>query len=68
MAEGVFTLSLEQAMRKLFFGKLVLTPDFGTAKNLIKIASDGEVFKVRELRIVKRRNFDIWAVAIRSNL
>ena len=46
----------------------VLTPDFDTAKNLIKIASNGEVLKVRKFFIFKRRNFDIWAVAIRSHL
>lgn len=48
MAEGVFTLSLEQAMRKLFFGTQalpknrghVLTPDFGMVKNLFKLASN----------------------------
>ena len=46
----------------------MLTPDFGTTKNLIKMASNGEVLKVRKFRIVKRRNFDVWAVAIRSHL
>ena len=55
MADGVLTSSLEQAMRKLFFDTQtlpknrghVLTPDFGTSKNLIKMASNGEVFKVQ---------------------
>ena len=47
---------------------VLLTPDFGTAKNLIKIASNREVLKVRKFRIVKRKNFDIWAIVIRSHL
>ena len=37
-------------------------------KNLIKMASNEEVLKVRKFRIVKRRNFDVWAIAIRSHL
>jgi hypothetical protein len=37
-------------------------------KNIIKKASNGKVFKVRKFRIVERRNFDIWAIAIRSHL
>ena len=45
-----------------------MTPDFGTAKNLIKMASNGEVLKVTKFRIVKRKNFDIWAIVIRSHL
>ena len=49
-------------------GGHVLTPDFGMVKNIIKKASNGEVLKVRKFRIVKRRNFDIWAIAIRSHL
>ena len=75
MADVVLTSSLEEASCKLFFGTQVfpkigghvLTPDFGTAKNLIKMASNGEVFKVRKLCIIKRRNFDIWAIATRSH-
>ena len=46
----------------------MLTPDFGTAKNLITMASNGEVLKVRKFRIIKRKNFDIWAIVIRSHL
>ena len=46
----------------------MLTPDFGMVKNIIKKASNGKVLKVRKFRIVKRRNFDIWAIAIRSHL
>ena len=76
MADGVLTSSLEKLPCKLFFGTQVcrktgghvLTPDFGMVKNIIKKASNGEVLKLRKFRIVKRRNFDIWAVAIRSHL
>ena len=46
----------------------MLTPDFGMVKNIIKKASNREVLKVRKFCIVKRRNFDIWAVAIQSHL
>ena len=46
----------------------MLTLDFGMVKNVIKKASNGKVLKVKKFRIVKRRNFDIWDVAIRSNL
>ena len=48
--------------------KMLLTPNFGTKKNLIKMASNGEVLKVRKFCIVKRKNFDIWAIVIRSHL
>ena len=76
MADGVLTTSLGKASCKLLFGTQVcrktgghvLTLDFGTAKNLIKMASNGEVLKVRKFRIVKRKNFDIWAILIRSHL
>ena len=76
MADGVLASSLGKASCKLFFGTQVcrkigghvLTPDFGTAKNLIKMASNGEVLKVRKFHIVKRKNFDIWAIDIRSHL
>ena len=76
VADGVLTSSLEQTLSKLFFGIQVcrktgghvLTPDFDTSKDLIKMASNREVLKVRKFRIVKRRNFDIWAIAIRSHL
>ena len=46
----------------------VLTPDFGMVKNVIKKVSNGKMIKVRKFHIVKRRNFDIWAIAIRSHL
>ena len=45
-----------------------MKPDFGTAQNLIKMASNGEVLKVRKFCIVERKNFDIWAIVIRSHL
>ena len=75
MADGVLTSSLEQIHCKLFFGTQVcrktgghvLIPDFGTVKNLIKMASNGKVLKVRKFRIIKRRNFDIWAIAIQPH-
>ena len=76
MADGVLTSSLEQVCASYFTahklcrktGGHVLTPDFGMVQNVIKKTSNGKVLKVRKFRIVKRRNFDIWAVAIRSNL
>ena len=46
----------------------MLTPDFGMVKNTIKMASNEKVLKVRKFYIVERRNFDIWAIAIRSHL
>ena len=49
-------------------GGHVLTPHFGMVKNIIKKASNGKVLKVRKFRIVERRNFDIWAIAIQSHL
>ena len=55
-------------LRLTFDNLRVLTPDFDTAKNLIKMASNGEVLKVRKFCIIKRRNFHIWAKAIRSHL
>ena len=67
MADGVLTSSLEKSSCKLFFGTQVcrktgghvLTPDFGTFKNLIKMASNGKVLKERKFSIIKKRNFDI---------
>ena len=72
MADGVLTSSLEQAMCKLFFGTQalpknrghVLTPDFGTVKNLFKMASNGEVFYIKKFRIVDTNIFEVWAIAI----
>ena len=76
MADGVLTSSLEKAWGKLFFGTQVcrktgghvLTPDFDMVENIIKKALNRKVLKVRKLRIVKRKNFDIWAIVIRSHL
>ena len=76
MADGVLTSSLDQALCKLFFGTQtlpknrghVLTPDFGMVKNIIKTDSNGKVLKVRKFHIVEKKNFDIWAIAIRSHL
>ena len=73
MADGVLTSSLEQAMCKLFFGTQalpekqrghVLTPDFGTVKNLFKMASNGEVFYMKKFRIVDTKIIEVWAIAI----
>ena len=72
MADGVLTSSLEKSSCKLFFGTQVcrkigghvLTPDFDTAENLITMASNKKVLKVRKFRIIKRINFDIWVIAI----
>jgi hypothetical protein len=46
----------------------VLTPDFGMVKNIIKKVSNGKVLNMRKFRNVKMRNFDVWAIAIRSHL
>ena len=46
----------------------LLTPDFGTKQNTIKKASNGKVLKVRKFCVVERRNFEVWAIAIRSHL
>ena len=49
-------------------GGNLLTPDFGMVKNIIKKTSNGEVLKVRKFRVIERRNFNIWALAIQSHL
>ena len=46
----------------------MLTPDFGTVKNLFNMTSNGEVIYIKELRIVDMNIFDVWAIAIRSHL
>ena len=46
----------------------MLTPDFGTVKNLIKMASNGEVIYIKKFRIVDMNIFEVWAIAIRSHL
>ena len=76
MADGVLTSSLEQAMCKLFFGTRalpknrghVLTPDFGTVKNLFKMASNGEVIYMKEFCIVDMNIFEVWVIAVRFHL
>ena len=46
----------------------MLTPDFGTVKNLINMASNGEVIYIKMFRIVDMNIFEVWAIAIRSHL
>mgnify|MGYP005825027879 CR=1 FL=1 len=46
----------------------MLTPNFGMVKNLIKMASNGEVVYVKKFRIVDMNIFEIWVIAIRSHL
>ena len=76
MANGVLTSSLEQAMRKLFFGTQVLpknrghvlTPNFGKVKNLIQITSNGEVVYMKKFCIIDVNIFAVWAIAVRFPL
>ena len=76
MADGVLTSSLEKALCKLFFGSQVcpktgghvLAPDFGTVKNLFKMASNGEVIFMKEFRIVDINIFEVWVIAVRFHL
>ena len=42
----------------------VLTPDFGTIKNLFKMASNGEVFYMKKFHVVDTNIFEVWAIAI----
>ena len=75
MADGVLTSSLEKALCKLFFGSQVcrktgghvLTPDFGTVKNLFKMASNEKIY-MREFRIVDMNVCEVWAIAVRFHL
>ena len=46
----------------------MLTPDFGTVKNLFKMVSNGEVFYMKKFRIVDTNIFEVWAIAIWSYL
>ena len=46
----------------------VLTPDFGTVNNLINMASNGEVVYIKEFPIVHVNIFEVWAIAVRSDL
>ena len=76
MADGVLTSSLEQIHCKLFFGTQVcrkigghvLTPDFGTVKNLINMASNREVIYMKKFRIVDMNISEVWVIAIQSHL
>ena len=63
-------------MQKLFFGiqalpknrGRVLTPDFGTVKNLINMASNWEVIYIKKFRIVDMNIFEVWVIAVRFHL
>ena len=76
MDDEVLTSSLEQAMCKLFFGTQalpknrghVLTPDFGTVKNLFKMTSNGEVIYMKEFRIIDMNIFEVWVIVVRFHL
>ena len=46
----------------------MLTPDFGTIKNLFKMASNGEVIYMKEFCIVDMNIFEVWVIAIRFHL
>ena len=46
----------------------MLTPDFGTVKNLFKMASNGEVIFMKEFRIVDMNIFEVWVIAVRFHL
>ena len=76
MADGVLTSSLEKSSCKLFFGTQVwrktgghvLTPDFGTVKNLFKMTSNGEVIYMKEFYIVDMNIFEVWVITVRFHL
>ena len=46
----------------------MLTPDFGTVKNLFKMASNGEVIYMKEFHIVDMNIFEFWVIAARFHL
>ena len=46
----------------------MLTPDFGTANNLFKMASNGEVIFMKEFRIIDMKIFEVWVIAVRFHL
>ena len=46
----------------------MLTPDFGTVKNLIKMASNREVIYIKKFHTVDMNIFEVWVVAIRPHL
>ena len=45
-----------------------MTPDFGTVKNLFKMASNGEVIYMKEFHIVDMNIFEVWVIAVRLHL
>ena len=54
--------------RIVFRSRKLLTPDFGTIKNLFKMASNGEVFYMKKFHVVDTNIFEVWAIAIWSHL
>ena len=46
----------------------MLTPDFGTVKNLINMSSNEEVIYIKKFRVVDINIFEVWVIAIRSHL
>ena len=46
----------------------MLTPDFGTVKNLFKMDSNGEVILMKEFPIVDMNIFEVWVIAVRFHL
>ena len=47
---------------------LLLTLNFGTVKNLFKMASNGEVIYIKEFRIVDMNIFEVLPIAVRFHL
>ena len=41
-----------------------MTPDFGTVKKSINMASNGEVIFMKEFRIVDMNIFEVWVIAV----
>ena len=46
----------------------MLTPDFGTVNNLFKMALNGELFYMKEFRIVDMDIFEVWVIVARFHL
>ena len=46
----------------------MLTPNFDMVKNLIKMASNGEVIYMKKFRLVDMDVLQVWAIIIRSHL
>ena len=42
----------------------MLTPDFGTVKNLFKMDSNGEVIFMKEFHIVDINIFEVWVIPV----